>query len=92
MEFSHTHYKSNLSKTSICYLQRKTEEHTPEHCDLQQTYFDPLLQRNTEMFLDSSPSVIFQYEWDLQMANEVAMPTDVPVLSREDKDGKKFSN
>lgn len=56
--------------------------------DLQLTYSDPLLLRNIELFLDSSLSVIFQYEWGLQMANEVTMPTPVTVLNSEDIAGE----
>lgn len=51
-----------LQKHQFVIFKEKMPAHTPKHRDLLQTDSDPLLQTNTELSLDSSPSVIFQYE------------------------------
>lgn len=82
---------SDLSKTSISYCQRETVC-TLKQRDLLRECSDLLVLWNTEMFFDSSSSVILQYEWGLQMANEVTMPTDALNWIKKIKMRKKFSD
>lgn len=59
-------------------------------CDAesQQTHRPTVAAKKTAgLLLYSFPGVIFQYEWGLQMANDVTMPTNVPILNTEYIDG-----
>ena len=58
--------------------------------DVQQTHV--AVRYNIELFPYSFLSVISLYEWGLQIANGVTMPTNVSTLNTEDVDGSRFSS